>query len=61
MTLYQAIQLLIFVAKIVVERYRKDPEKFKAELKGAMTSVKNARTEEEMHSAAQAVQDTLFR
>lgn len=58
---WKVIQVLFFVLKIVVEQYRKDPTKFKAELGGAMTSVKNAQTEEEMKRAAQAVQDTLFR
>lgn len=59
--IWKIIQVLFFITKIVVEQYRKDPTKFKAELGGAMTSVKNARTEEEMKRAAQAVQDALFR
>lgn len=59
--IWKIFQVLFFITKIVVEQYRKDPTKFKAELDGAMTSVKNAQTEEEMKRAAQAVQDTLFR
>lgn len=59
--IWKVIQIIFFILKIVVEQYRKDPTKFKAELDGAMTSVKNAQTEEEMKHAAKAVQDALFR
>lgn len=59
--IWKIIQVLFFIAKLVVEQYRKDPGKFKVELSRAMTSVKDAQTEEEMKNAAQAVQDTLFR